>query len=378
MSRLATRARVIPRAFANCFLGRTGPPEGPVKRVLIAHHLLLGDTLMLSPLIAKLRAIHPLAEIDLLTQPAFAGLYSGRPWGVRALPWAPSDTPSLQSIFAASHYDLAFVPGDNRYSWLARAAGARWVVAHGGDRPGWKNFTVDELRPFRSTAGAWGDIVADLIDGPAPAAYRPSDWPAPAAEAFERPADAYAVLHVGASTPLKRWRAPRWLGIAEGLERRGITPVFLAGADEKPVVREIDPYGRWRSYAGRLALEQVWHLLAGARVLLAPDTGIAHLGRVIGVPTVALFGPGSSIICGAGDFWRASPYWPVTMPEIACRDQTILFNRDIEWVRRCGRSTSECTQARCMDGIGLAVVDGIIEKALHSVRSTSRGQSASL
>ena len=29
------------------------------RRILIAHHLLLGDTLMLTPLLAKLRASHP-------------------------------------------------------------------------------------------------------------------------------------------------------------------------------------------------------------------------------------------------------------------------------------------------------------------------------
>ena len=61
-----------------------------------------------------------------------------------------------------------------------------------------------------------------------------------------------------------------------------------------------DPSRRFRSLAGRADLAQLWHLLAGAALLVAPDTGVAHLGRVTATPTVALFGPGSAAICGRG------------------------------------------------------------------------------
>ena len=44
-----------------------------------------------------------------------------------------------------------------------------------------------------------------------PAAYRPALWPVPfAAPIAALPAPPYAVLHVGASTPLKRWDPERW------------------------------------------------------------------------------------------------------------------------------------------------------------------------
>ena len=62
--------------------------------------------------------------------------------------------------------------------------------------------------------------------------------------------------------------------------------------------------GATRRSPGALDLAQLWHLLAGAELLVAPDTGVAHLGRIVGAPTVTLFGPGSALLCGAGDFWR--------------------------------------------------------------------------
>jgi len=171
------------------------------------------------------------------------------------------------------------------------------------------------------------------------------------------------VLHVGASTPLKRWLPERWRELAERLGRRGFEIVWSAGAREQDEVRAIDPEGRHRSLAGALDLAQLWHLVKGARVLVAPDTGVAHLGRLTGTPTVTLFGPGSAVICGAGDFWRASPYRAVTVPDFPCRDQRVLFKREIAWVRRCGRSTAECAAPRCMHAIGVEMA----ERAVHEV-----------
>ena len=98
-------------------------------------------------------------------------------------------------------------------------------------------------------------------------------------------------------------------------------------------------------------MAQLWRLLAGAALLVAPDTGIAHLGRVVSVPTVALFGPGSALISGAGLFWRDAPFRAVTVDPFACRDQRVLFKREIAWVRR---GIAECPRPRCMEAIDLA------------------------
>jgi ADP-heptose:LPS heptosyltransferase len=46
---------------------------------------------MLTPLLAKLRALHPQAEIAMTVPRQCAALYGGRPYGVRALDWNPRD-----------------------------------------------------------------------------------------------------------------------------------------------------------------------------------------------------------------------------------------------------------------------------------------------
>ncbi|HWQ94546.1 MAG TPA: glycosyltransferase family 9 protein [Gammaproteobacteria bacterium] len=370
-SRLQSRLMVISRALPRLVrFGRRRPPVVP-QRILIAHHLLLGDTLMLTPLLAKLRQNFPSAEIVMTTPKAITPLYAKLPYGVRALPYDPRDAATLPPLFAESGFDLAIVPGDNRHSWLALALGARWIVAFAGDRPAYKSWPVDELIPYPNTPAAWGDMVAQLAPGSVPRAYAPSDWPEPPFRPFDTPTAPYCVLHVGASTPLKLWEPEKWHALARALTDLGLRVVWSGGKNEQHIVAQADPDGDFQSYAGRLDLAQLWHLVQGAQLLVSHDTGVAHLGRLTGTPTVTLFGPGSSIICGAGDFWRNAPYRAVTIPDFPCRNQHVLFKREIAWVRRCGRGVEECPAPRCMRAIDTAMVMDAVNDLCPSTANAS-------
>jgi ADP-heptose:LPS heptosyltransferase len=368
--RFATRATVVARALARRMVapGRAHAPRNPV-RILVAHHLLLGDTIMLSPLLAKLRANHVAADIAMTVSPAFLPLYEGRPWGVRALPFSPRDASTARELIREGPFDLAIVPGDNRHSWLAAAMGARHVVAHAGDVPARKNWFVDDARPYPSQPGAWGDLVAALVDGREAPAYSRGDWPDPPALPADRPKTPYVVMHLGASTPLKLWPADRWMSLAATFAARGYGVVWSAGRGEEHLVAECDPERRHPSTAGRLDIAQLWHLLAGAKLLVAPDTGVAHLGRATFTPTVAIFGPGSAVVCSPGHFWQGTPWRAVTIADFPCRDQTLLFRRDLPWVRRCTRTTAECAAPRCMQAISVETVLATANELLAQART---------
>ena len=324
---------------------------------------MLGDTLLLTPLLAKLRARHPAAEIVLTASPAAAVLYQKQPYGVKAIAYDPRDYRRLRALVRLRGFDLAIVPGDNRYSWLARALGARWVVGFAGDRPDSKNWMMDQLTIYPDTPAMWGDMAAGLIEGAPPPPYKPEDWPAPDFRPFDLPLQPYCVLHVGASTVLKQWSPEKWRALVGYLTNCGFQIVWSGGPGEQGVVDKIDPDRKYLSFAGRLDLAQLWHLLAHARLLVCPDTGVAHLGRLVGTPTVTLFGPGSPVLCGAGEFWKNSPYRAVTVENFPCRDQRVFFRRTIPWVQRCGRNERECVAVgACMDAIQVADVCSAIEQ----------------
>lgn len=331
-----------------------------VRKVLVVNHLLLGDTLMLTPLLKAIRLHYPDALIKFACPVGYVSLYSQKPYGVDAIGFDLRSPTSLWNLILYQRgYDIAFVPGDNRWSWLAAAMGSRWIVAFSGDKK-WKNFPVDELVEFPNHCAAWGDISTHFLPVLPDLHYLSSDWIAPPCKDFLLPNLPYIVLHLGASKFHKYWHSDNWIALAEWIRKQGICVVWSAGKNERQLVNNVSPSIVDIDYSGQLDLNQMWHLLKGAKALVCPDTGIAHLGRVVGVPTVTLFGPGSPLISGAGMFWEKSPYLALWDESVACRNQTLLFERDLSWVRHCWRDVNECLNPSCMEKINIScVINGL-------------------
>ena len=350
MSRLASRMHVLPRAFARSLRARTRPTAP--ARILIAHHLLLGDTLMVTALLARLRARYPRAAIDMTVAPAYRSLYATRPYGVEAVAYDPRMPGTARAVTRRGPYDLAFVPGDNRYCLLARAAGTSWIVAFERDIPGWKNRAADELVAWPARPANLADMFA-MLAGEGDERYEAMAWPAPPHRPYDPPAAPYAVLHAGAGSPLRHWPAPRWKLLAGRLAGGGpaLNIVWSAGPGETGLIDTIDPARQYASLAGRLDLPQMWRLLAGAALLVAPDSGIMHLAKLTGTPTACLFGPGSGALFGASRFWREHRFAPVIEADFPCRDQRTVFKRELDWVRRCQRGPDRCAAPACMHAL---------------------------
>lgn len=364
-SRLGTRLAVVPRALLKRALsGKRQRPAHP-RRILVAHQLLLGDTLMLTPLLARLRRRHPDAEIVMTVAPPYLPLYALRPYGVTAVGYDSRDRSNLKKLTALAPFDLALVPGENRHAMLALALGSRWVIAMEGDRPGWKNRFADELIPVPAEPTALADMFALLAGGDDGAVYGTDDWPRPESAPFDLPARDYAVLNVGAGSPLRLWQADKWRQLAAALERAGLEVVLSAGPGEEQLAAEIDRQRRYRSYAGALDLPQLWRLLERARLLVCLDSGVSHLAKLSRTPTVVLYGPGSALLFGPGRFWRENAIRAVTIADFPCRDQQTLFKRRIHWVRRCQRTLEECPEPACMHAIE-------VETVLESCRALLR------
>jgi len=360
------RSRAWPRLYVMASAALRWParrePPREVRRLLVVQHLLLGDTIMLTPLLKKARERFPRAELVMVCPRPYAAIYEKRPYGVTALPFNARSLADHVALRRHGGFDLALVPGDNRWSWLAKAMDARWIVAFAADEPGYHEWPVDEQRPMPHEPLAWGDIAARLLDGPEPAPYSPGEWPAPDFAPYAQPKGRYCVLHLGASSPHKLWPADRWRAIVEWAERKGYEVVLSAGRGEEQLLAPVDPEGRRSSLAGRLDLAQMWDLLAHAAFLVCPDTGIAHLARLTDVPTVVLYGPGSPVSAGPGRFWSRARFRALWDPDVACRDQNRLFERRLEWLRQCWRGPDECADPFCIRRVAISHVTQAIEE----------------
>jgi ADP-heptose:LPS heptosyltransferase len=324
-SRWPARLDILRRAV---FRGRSKERPLHPKDILVVAPLLIGDALLLAPLLSKLQARYPDAKVRMTMAPAAVPLFAGRPYGVEAGGYNPRDASTVRALAAAwPAPDLAFVAGDNRFSWLAAGLGARWIVAFDGDRPAYKSWPVDEQVPFPRVPMAWADIAAQLVEGPAPAPYR-GEWGKVPCAPFEQPAGRYAVLHVEASSPLKHWSEAQWLDLAERLAKEKILPVWSAGPKGLDLIRRIDPSSRFPAIGHTLDLAQLWNLIAGARLLVCPDTGASHIGKLAGTPTVTLYAPGAAALFGRGEFWRDAPFRELVDSTLAPRVPS-LFKRPV-------------------------------------------------
>ncbi len=361
-ARLYQFSRALPRLCLKPFQKKK--PEN-IKSVLVAHNLLLGDSVMLAPLLSKLRQRYPGAKIVLLCKKPFLSLLAKNPWGVQVYPYAPSDAQTVRQIVRSGPYDLAFVPGDNRYSWLALAAGARWIVGHREAKPTWRSWPLHQALPYPDLPMSWGDAMAAMAEGDAPAS-EPwlSDTPAPF---VGKP---YVVLHVGASNPTRFWPSEHWLEVAQWLEAQGYTPVWSGGASEQHLVHAADPDARFLSFAGKLSLDQLLALLEGAACLVCADTGVAHVAKLVNTPTITLYGPGNPIAFGPGAYWANNAIISAGFHVIPCRDQQTLFSRRVDWLHRCGRNEKTCLNfhngySACMQSIHPEEIKNAIRKLME-------------
>jgi ADP-heptose:LPS heptosyltransferase len=104
------------------------------------------------------------------------------------------------------------------------------------------------------------------------------------------------VVHPGAASAGRRWPPERFAAVVRHAAARGRAVAVTGSEDEREltalVVELADARrGLAHDLGGRTDLTTLCALVAGARAVVANDTGVAHLATAFGVPSVVLFGP---------------------------------------------------------------------------------------
>ncbi len=106
----------------------------------------------------------------------------------------------------------------------------------------------------------------------------------------------FAVLNPGGNNPAKRWPAERFGAVAEALyERHGLRCVINGSPGEMDVLRAVQDAAP-RSAPAILAehgitLGALKHVCRRAALMVTNDTGPRHIAAAFGTPVVSLFGP---------------------------------------------------------------------------------------
>jgi ADP-heptose:LPS heptosyltransferase len=277
-----------------------------VTAILVIRLGALGDFVLSFPAFAAIRAHHPAAEITLLTTAPFAALAEAAPWFDRVLidrkpAWW--NLPALRRLSRglrgfAMVYDLQTSGRSSRYFRLA-------------GRPPWSGIArgcaYPHANPARETMHTL-ERQRDQLEMAGIAAFPAPDlaWLGTAA-ALPQP---YALLVPGAAAhrPQKRWPVARYAELAGILAARGITPVVIGAAAERPLAAAIQaacPTARDRT--GQTSIPDIPALAARATVAIGNDTGPMHLAAAAGCPCVVLFSgasdPALTAPRGPGGSW---------------------------------------------------------------------------
>lgn len=105
---------------------------------------------------------------------------------------------------------------------------------------------------------------------------------------------AVTIVHPGGKEPRRRWPPERFAAVAAELARAGHRVVLTGSAAERGLaswVAERADLPAGAVLAGRLDLAELAGLVAGARLVVSADTGVAHLATAYRTPSVVLFGP---------------------------------------------------------------------------------------
>jgi ADP-heptose:LPS heptosyltransferase len=107
----------------------------------------------------------------------------------------------------------------------------------------------------------------------------------------------YAVIHPGATSASRRWPPEYFATVAEELAARGLRAVVSGARREEEITAAVVRHARCAvlDLTGATTLGEFACLLGGAALLVANDTGAAHLAAATGTRSVTIFLAGDPV-----------------------------------------------------------------------------------
>ena len=318
-------------------------PLVPIRRtgddVVILHQLLVGDGILIIPLLDAMRhrtsvsVACPGSLIDLYRMlfPAFSyhAFSEKRPLSVLSFLWRHRGA------------SLVVCPIERRLHRYAFATGAQRIIGFGTNNGNACGLSLSDLPSEQMT---FSDMMAHLVGLRTP--FVPLD--------NFGSKELRCILHTDARNPNRRWTLRHWKGLAELLRTHGFKIIWCNG-----------PEGT--SPIGSLILREDYTLIPKgltnyldeiqkASLLICPDTGIAHLAKLTRTPTAVIYGQGNPGIHGNGFYWKHAKTINIFNGNVYCRDKNTLMGIPVKWLNRCDKTPIQCKEPWCQNGLDVIEV----------------------
>ena len=291
---------------------RPPPAPGDVRRILIRANNWIGDVVMISPAVRAIREHFRGARIAILAKRWVLEAVRGAPFYDDLIEFDDdrrhrglAGRLRLAAALRRERFDLAVLfQKAFEAAFLAFAAAARRRIGYATDARSPLLTDALPLPPprthhveaFLGIARALGCPIAD-----AHPTFHIGPEAAGAADGLLERARLVGhvplvAIHPGASKAPRAWHAERFGRLARGLiERAGARVILLGGPGEGSLLEAVAgaaPGAGTMVPDPRTPLGVSAALLARCHLFVGNDSGPMHLAAALGVPTLALFGPG--------------------------------------------------------------------------------------
>lgn len=286
-----------------------GPPAWDARpwRVLFLRHDKIGDMIVSTGAIRAIATAHPNVALDVLASPGNATVLAGDPHVRRVVVFdrrRPGGFAAAARALRRARYDCVvdcMVTAPSLTTVLLMAAtGAPWrvgIAGRGNDAaytlpvpPATGPHMVDQIAQL---AAAFG--VAPVAADRRPHLHLTADertraeetWAAAAAAMGEAAAGPRLLVNISATKASCVWPAERFADVVRAVRARhpGLVALAIGAPSERATVEAVAAAGAHGAAPG---LRDAFALVAGADLVLTPDTSIVHAASAFARPTVVV------------------------------------------------------------------------------------------
>ncbi|GEJ56320.1 glycosyltransferase family 9 protein [Anaeromyxobacter diazotrophicus] len=276
-------------------------------KILIVRYSALGDVVLATSVLEPLLARFPGAEVEWVTDAAYAPLLAGLP-GVRAV--HPLERGGAAPALALrerlrGRFDLTLdLQHKVRSALVSHGAAPRRLTFRRRSAPGAVLALLGTDPPLARAHATvlYAEALAPLgVAGPGRLQLSLSPTArALAADALPRRGGPLVAIAPGARWATKRWPAERFAAVADALAADGARIVLAGGPGDREAFQAVRALLRAPVAAdlSPLPVDALAAALARVQLLVACDSGPVHLASAVGTPVLALFGPTSPVRWG--------------------------------------------------------------------------------
>ena len=308
-----------------CLTGNVALParvyDAPIRRIIMLKLDHLGDFFVAIKAMTMVRQAWPSAHITLVCGSWNASLAAKLAMFDHIIPFSFFNETSSKSAVAPAYdfatiaevvqgeFDLAIdlrhdddtrrfldhINAKYRVGYVAAKLQRPLALCLPNMEPSWR--PPKKGAPVHSTLSAEGRLTllaAATIDVFGPKAAHPVQQLAtPQPSQLTLPENGYAVIAVGAGSPLRKWRLERFIDLAKLLVAEfGLKVVLIGGASDREANAALAanlPPSACHDLTG-IPIADVPPIVSRARLFVGNDTGTTHLAAFLDVPTVCLYG----------------------------------------------------------------------------------------